>query len=85
MTNSLNKLFERLLENESIFKDKEVLRHSYTPDVLVHRDEQTEELATILVSALPRRNTVKYSHLRKNRNRENGCNALRRQRARKYE
>ncbi|MBZ3936151.1 ORC1-type DNA replication protein [Methanimicrococcus blatticola] len=52
MTSSLNKLFERLLENESIFKDKEVLRHSYTPDVLVHRDEQTEELATILVSAL---------------------------------
>lgn len=52
MTSSLNKLFERLLENESIFKDKEVLRHSYTPDVLVHRDAQTEELATILVSAL---------------------------------
>lgn len=52
MTSSLNKLFERLLENESIFKDKEVLRHSYTPDVLVHRDEQTEELAMILVSAL---------------------------------
>ena len=52
MTSSLNKLFERLLENESIFKDKEVLRHSYTPDVLVHRDKQTEELATILVSAL---------------------------------
>ena len=52
MTSSLNKLFERLLENESIFKDKEVLRHSYPPDVLVHRDAQTEELATILVSAL---------------------------------
>ncbi|MDR2944351.1 MAG: ORC1-type DNA replication protein [Methanosarcinales archaeon] len=52
MTNSLNNLFQRLLENESIFKDKDVLRHSYTPDVLVHRDEQTEELATILVSAL---------------------------------
>ncbi|MCL2142591.1 MAG: AAA family ATPase, partial [Methanimicrococcus sp.] len=52
MTRSLEKLFEHLLENESIFKDKEVLRHSYTPDVLVHRDTQTEELATILVVAL---------------------------------
>ena len=52
MTSSLNKLFESLLETESIFKDREVLRHSYTPDVLVHRDTQTEELATILVSAL---------------------------------
>ncbi|WNY25618.1 hypothetical protein MsAc7_11700 [Methanolapillus millepedarum] len=52
MTSSLNQLFTRLLESESIFKNKEVLRHSYTPDVLVHRDTQTEELATILVSAL---------------------------------
>ncbi|WNY26359.1 ORC1-type DNA replication protein [Methanolapillus ohkumae] len=52
MTSSLNQLFTRLLENESLFKNKEVLRHSYTPDALVHRDVQTEELATILVSAL---------------------------------
>ncbi|NLI62405.1 MAG: ORC1-type DNA replication protein [Methanosarcinaceae archaeon] len=52
MTQTLNHLFQELLDAESIFKNKEVLRHSYTPDVLVHRDEQTKELATILVSAL---------------------------------
>lgn len=52
MTQSLTHLFHELLNTESIFKDKEVLRHSYTPDVLVHRDEQTKELATILVAAL---------------------------------
>ena len=41
-----------LLENESLFKNKEVLRPSYTPDFLLHRDEQINNLAIILVSAL---------------------------------
>ncbi len=49
---SLDGLFQELLENEPIFKNKEVLRHSYTPDSLVHRDEQINNLASILVSAL---------------------------------
>lgn len=49
---SLDHLFQKLLDTNFIFKNREVLRHSYTPDVLVHRDIQTEELATILVSAL---------------------------------
>lgn len=40
------------MENEPIFKNKEVLRHSYTPDSLVHRDDQINGLASILVSAL---------------------------------
>lgn len=52
MTRSLDDLFQKLLDSDSLFKEKEVLRHSYTPDVLVHRDVQTEELATILVAAL---------------------------------
>jgi cell division control protein 6 len=49
---SLDGLFQELLENEPIFKNKEVLRHSYTPDSLVHRDDQINGLASILVSAL---------------------------------
>jgi cell division control protein 6 len=49
---SLDGLFQKLLENESLFKNKEVLRPSYTPDFLLHRDEQINNLAIILVSAL---------------------------------
>lgn len=49
---SLDGLFQELLESEPIFKNKEVLRHSYTPDSLVHRDDQINSLASILVSAL---------------------------------
>ena len=49
---SLDGLFQELLENEPIFKNKEVLRPSYTPDLLLHRDNQINGLATILVSAL---------------------------------
>ncbi len=49
---SLDGLFQKLLENESLFKNKEVLRPSYTPDFLLHRDEQINNLALILVSAL---------------------------------
>ena len=51
-TQSLDGLFEKLLEGQSIFKNKEVLRPSYTPDLLLHRNEQINSLATILVSAL---------------------------------
>ena len=49
---SLDGLFEKLLDGKSIFKNKEVLRPSYTPDLLLHRNEQINSLATILVSAL---------------------------------
>ncbi|MFB6284386.1 MAG: ORC1-type DNA replication protein [Halobacteria archaeon] len=45
-------LFDDLLEAEPIFKNKEVLRPSYTPKKLPHRSDQIEEIATILVSAL---------------------------------
>ncbi|MEA1984409.1 MAG: ORC1-type DNA replication protein [Euryarchaeota archaeon] len=50
--NSLDELFQDLLENESLFKNKEVLRPSYTPKSLPHRGAQINNLATILVSAL---------------------------------
>ncbi len=50
--NSLDDLFNDLLQNESLFKNKEVLRPAYTPEYLPHRSNQVNNLATILVSAL---------------------------------
>ncbi|MFB6299850.1 MAG: Cdc6/Cdc18 family protein [Halobacteriales archaeon] len=45
-------LFDDLLSGEPIFENKEVLRPSYTPDELPHRDDQISNIATILVAAL---------------------------------
>ena len=45
-------LFDDLLSGEPIFEKKEVLRPSYTPRKLPHREDQISEIATILVSAL---------------------------------
>jgi cell division control protein 6 len=49
---SLDGLFEELLETESLFKNKEVLRPAYTPENLPHRSDQINNIATVLVSAL---------------------------------
>ena len=49
---SLDQLFDELLVQRRIFKNKEVLRDSYTPSLLPHRDRQVDELATILASAV---------------------------------
>ncbi|RLF82477.1 cell division control protein Cdc6, partial [Thermococci archaeon] len=48
----LNSLFEKYMNNERIFKNKDVLRHSYTPKELPHRREQIETLVHILVPVL---------------------------------
>jgi cell division control protein 6 len=40
------------MSDVQIFENKEVLRHTYTPDYLPHRDEQVNNLAAILVAAL---------------------------------
>ncbi|WP_251341996.1 Cdc6/Cdc18 family protein [Haloplanus halophilus] len=45
-------LFDDLLSGDPIFENKEVLRPSYTPHELPHRNEQINQMATILVSAL---------------------------------
>ena len=45
-------LFDDLLEGEPIFENKEVLRPSYTPHKLPHREDQINNMATILVTAL---------------------------------
>jgi cell division control protein 6 len=49
---TINGIFEDMLMGANIFENREVLRSSYTPDYLPHRDEQVKGLATILVSAL---------------------------------
>lgn len=45
-------IFHDLLASRSIFKNKEVLRPSYVPDFLPHREKQINELASILAPAL---------------------------------
>ena len=41
-----------LLETRPIFKNRECLRQSYTPEELPHRDEQIHQIARILVAPL---------------------------------
>jgi len=45
-------IFHGLIEADTIFKNKEVLRPSYVPEVLPHREKQIRELASILAPAL---------------------------------
>ncbi|EMA52844.1 Cdc6/Cdc18 family protein [Halococcus thailandensis] len=45
-------LFDDLLSGEPIFENKDVLRPSYTPERLPHRNEQINNMATVLVGAL---------------------------------
>lgn len=52
MSEDLNNIFEKFLSQDSLFKDKKVLQSSYTPDALLHRDEEINSLAKILAPAL---------------------------------
>lgn len=45
-------LFSKYLNTEGIFKNREVLRHSYRPHNLPHRKHQIDALAAILAPAL---------------------------------
>lgn len=46
-------IFQQFMRPKSLFiGDKDVLRPSYIPDVLPHREEQIDQLASILVTAL---------------------------------
>ncbi len=46
-------IFQQYIKSKSIFKgDREILRPSYIPDILPHREEQINQLASILVTAL---------------------------------
>ncbi len=45
-------IFDGLLSTTNIFKNRDVLRHSYTPESLPHREEQINQLAMLLSPAL---------------------------------
>ncbi|WP_256451702.1 ORC1-type DNA replication protein [Methanonatronarchaeum sp. AMET6-2] len=45
-------IFDKLLEEDGVFENKEILRPSYTPNKLPHRNKQVNEIARILVPAL---------------------------------
>jgi cell division control protein 6 len=49
---AVNDLFGQLLEAEPLFLNKEVMRSSYTPDDLPHRDMEIRQLGGLLVPAL---------------------------------
>jgi len=50
--NILNKVFEKIVANAKIFKDREVLRHDYLPERLPHREEQIRKLGETVAPVL---------------------------------
>jgi len=49
---SLNDVFNKILSSNSIFKNRDVLRHDYIPDTLPHRETQINRLGEILAPIL---------------------------------
>ena len=45
-------LFKKYLGNNRIFQNREVLRHSYRPQILPHRRPQIDQVASILAPSL---------------------------------
>jgi cell division control protein 6 len=52
LKSSFSGIFESILEKEPLFVNKEILRHSYTPSELPHRENEIKQLATILAPSL---------------------------------
>jgi cell division control protein 6 len=52
MKNNISQYFENFLATETLFVNKTVLQSSYIPEVISHRDEQTQQIAKILAPAL---------------------------------
>ncbi len=48
----LETFFEAFLRKESVFFDKKALQTPYTPETILHREEQTKQIANILAPAL---------------------------------
>ncbi len=48
----LTNFFEKYLEKDPLFRDKQVLQVKYIPEIILHRTEQTNQLASILAPAL---------------------------------
>jgi cell division control protein 6 len=47
-----NDIFGQLLKSEGIFVNREVMRPSYMPEILPHREKEINDLASVLVPAL---------------------------------
>ena len=52
MAKDLTGLFEKFLEKQSLFQNKEALQSKYTPEEIMHRDEQIDYVAHILAPSL---------------------------------
>jgi len=52
MDDGLKSKFSDYLEKDSLFEDKNVLTTNHKPDEILHRDDQIDELASILMPAL---------------------------------
>src|SRR3989337_655651 len=48
----LDDVFERFLNGNCLFKDREVLRHEYVPETLPHREEQIRHLGEMVAPIL---------------------------------
>ena len=48
----LSKFFDSFLEREPLFVNKQVLQSSYSPETIPHREEQIEQVASILAPCL---------------------------------
>ena len=48
----LSGFFEKYLEKDSLFLDKAVLQGTYTPETILHRDEEIKKIAEILAPCL---------------------------------
>lgn len=49
---SLNEIFQRYVENRTIFKNKDILSIQFTPDNIPHREKQIKQLGMILAPVL---------------------------------
>ena len=49
---SLNEIFQRYVENRTIFKNKDTLSIQFTPDNIPHREKQIKQLGMILAPVL---------------------------------
>ncbi len=52
VANNLDSYFESFINRKSVFIDKHYLQSSYTPDTILHRDEQIKAIANILAPLL---------------------------------
>lgn len=52
MKKELNDFFQSYLQKDPLFTNKKVLQSNYTPEKIIHREKQIEEIASILAPSL---------------------------------